>query len=118
MSGNIKDTDVTLIKSDLDALLKDLDNIVKNNESPNDHLYRLEKKYKSIKNTSSALFNLVIKEYTNPNFNKQQFLTNINMMLNTILDIQKSKISQYDGSAKIGQAIAYQYIPQLKKKNK
>jgi len=116
MSGNIKDTDVPLIKSDINAMLKDIDRIIENNESPSDHSYNLEKKYKSIKSTSSKLFDFIIKEYTKPNFDKQRFLKNIDLMLNTILDIQNSKLSQYDGSAKIGQAIAYQYIPQIRKK--
>jgi DNA polymerase III gamma/tau subunit len=116
MSGNIKDTNVHNIKQDLESLLKELDNIIKKKESPNDYLYNLEKKYKDLKQTSPKLFEFTIKEYQKPTFDKEQFLKNINMMLDTILNIQNSKISQYDASVKVGSSLAYQYIPQLKKK--
>lgn len=116
MSGNIKDTNVDIIKQETQALLKELDDITKRGDSLNDYQYNLEKKYKNIKNTSSKLFEFVIKEYQKPNFNKEHFLKNLNMMLDTILNIQNSKISQYDASVKIGTSLAHQYIPQIKKK--
>jgi hypothetical protein len=117
MSGNINDTDVDLIKQDINSLLKELENIkTKGDETPNDHLYRLEKKYKNLKKTSSKLFDFTIKEFQKPNFNKEQFLKTLNMMLDSILNIQNSKISQYDASVKIGTSLANHYIPHLKKK--
>lgn len=115
MSGNIHDTDVDLIKKKVNLLLKDLEEIVNKNESPKDYVSTLEKKYKSIKTTSSGLFNFIIQQYGTSKFNKDIFLKNLDMMLNEISNIQKSKISQYDASVKIGSSIASQYIPQLKK---
>lgn len=117
MSGNIKDTNVDIVKQEIESLLKDLENIkIKGDESPDDYLYNLEKKYKNLKNTSSKLFEFTIKEFQKPNFNKSDFLKNLHMMLNSILNIQNSKISQYDASVKIGTSLAHQYIPHLKKK--
>lgn len=117
MSGNIKDTNVDIVKQEIESLLKELENIkTQNKESPNDYLYNLEKKYKNLKNTSSKLFEFTIKEFQKSNFNKELFLKNLNMMLDSILNIQNSKISQYDASVKIGTSLAHQYIPHLKKK--
>jgi hypothetical protein len=116
MSGNIKDTNVDVVKQEIELLLKELDDIKKKGESPNDYLYNLEKKYKDLKKTSSKLFEFTINESQKPTFNKDQFLKNLNMMLNSILNIQNSKISQYDASIKVGTSLANQYIPHLKKK--
>ena len=115
MSGNIHDTDVDLIKKKVQLLLNDLEQIIDKKESPKDHVYSLEKKYKYIKTTSPGLFNFIIQQYGTHKFNKDNFLKNLDMMLNEIANIQKSKISQYDASVKIGTSIASQYIPQLKK---
>jgi hypothetical protein len=116
MSGNIKDTNVNIIKEEIESLLKELNNIKNKGESPNDYLYNLEKKYKDLKKTSSKLFEFTINEFQKPTFNKHHFLKNLNMMLESILNIQKSNISQYDASIKIGSSLAHQYIPHLKKK--
>lgn len=117
MSGNIKDTNVNMIKQEIESLLKDLHNIKeKKEESPNDYLYRLEKKYKYLKHTSSKLFEFTINEFQKQTFNKEQFLKNLNMMLQSISNIQNSKISQYDASVEVGTSLANQYIPHLKKK--
>ena len=117
MSGNIKDTNVDIVKQEIESLLKDLENIkIKGDESPDDYLYNLGKKYTNLKTTSSKLFEVTIKEFQKPNFNKSYFLKNLHMMLDSILNIQNSKISQYDASVKIGTSLAHQYIPHLKKK--
>ena len=44
-------------------------------------------------------------------------LERLDMMLNAILNIQSSKISQYDASVMIGEKLAHDYIPQCREPN-
>ena len=69
-------------------------------------------KYKYIFETSPGLFNFIFTQFNTDNFDKEQFLKNLNIMLSAIEDIQSSKITQHDASVNIGETLAAQFIPQ------
>lgn len=115
MSGNIQDTKVSKIKIDVDFLIEDLETLIQNNENINDYKSSYQLKYKYLYKTSSSLYNFIFDEFCHPNFNKNIFLENLNKMLNLIVNIQESKISQHDASVLVGNELASQFIPQLKK---
>jgi hypothetical protein len=101
------DTDVDKIKSQVYSLIDDLQTTTFNN-------YDLEQKYNYLFNISKTLFNLVVKEAKNPNFNKTSFDNNLSHMLNNIIKIQQNQISQHNASEDVGKLLAKQYIPQYK----
>jgi hypothetical protein len=107
MSNNIHNTKVDTIKTQLYSLIND----IKNGEEDTE---QLEIKYNYLYSTSKTLFNFVCKEVKKSVFDKKQFDTNIEQMLNHILKIQKSEISQNDASENIGKLLAKQFIPQYK----
>lgn len=115
MSGNINDTKIDIIKENVDKLINDLDDIVKNGENVSDYEYTLKKRYKVLEKTSPALFNLIFKEYNTSNFDKNRLQSILNMMLQHIRKIQTSDITQHDASVNIGEHLAQTFIPQLKK---
>jgi site-specific DNA-adenine methylase len=115
MSGNINDTKINIIKENVDNLIVDLDNILNKGENISDYEYNLKKKYKFLEKTSPALFNLIFKEYNTQNFNKSNLQSILDMMLQQIEKIQKSKVTQHDASISIGEHLAQTFIPQLKK---
>mgnify|MGYP003348932768 CR=1 FL=1 len=115
MSGNINDTKIDIIKENVDKLINDLDDIVKNGENVSDYEYTLKKRYKVLEKTSPALFNLIFKEYNTSNFDKNKLQSILNMMLQNIRKIQNSNITQHDASVNIGEHLAQTFIPQLKK---
>ena len=115
MSGNIHDTNTNTVNSQVKELLQELDEILQNNESIEPYTSDLKKKYHYLCSTSQTLYNYILKQYGKPNFDKVFFNKNLNMMLRSIENIQKSKVSQYDASVSIGKELASQYIPNLKK---
>jgi hypothetical protein len=115
MSGNIQDTDVTKIRSCVTDLINDLDHCVQNGEDIKDNEYIYEKKYKYLLETSKNLYNMIIDQYRLSKFDKPIFMKNLDMMLSAIEHIQCAKISQHDASKNIGESLASQFIPQLKK---
>ena len=115
MSGNIHDTNVNKLKNDIDKLLLDLDDIVERGDFIADYEDTLKNKYTYIVNTSENLWKLRIGQYSNLTFDKTIFLKNLEMMLAAISDIQTRKITQHDASQNIGENLASQFIPQLKK---
>jgi len=112
MSNNIHDTNVDKIKSQVYSLLDDLQK--SNLETTDLDTKELEQKYNYLFNTSKTLFNLVLKESKNPNFNKASFDKNLSQMLNNIVKIQQNQITQHNASEHIGKLLAKQYIPQCK----
>jgi hypothetical protein len=108
MSGNIYDTDINKIKKEVYDLINDLDN--GNN---------VIGKYEYLKKTSKTLYEYIIKQYDNTKiFNKEMLINNLEMMLKGIDKIQKSKDikkSQHEASVFVGEELASQFIPQLKK---
>jgi hypothetical protein len=115
MSGNIQDTKVDKIRIDVDFLVEDLETLIQNNENINDYKTSYQRKYKYLYKTSSALYNFIFEEFCNKDFNKTEFLQNLDKMLNLIINIQNAKISQHDASVLVGTELASQFIPQLKK---
>lgn len=115
MSGNINDTKIDIIKDNVNDLINDLDDILNKGYVVSDFEYKLKKKYKLLEKTSPALFNLIFKEYNTLNFDKTRLQSILNMMLNQIEKIQKSKVTQHDASVVIGEHLAQTFIPQLKK---
>ena len=114
MSQNINDTNVNEIRNQVTSLLDNLDSIIANNENPTDYDVTLRKRHKKLLNTSKTLFEFIFKNYTKDNFDKTQFHKNLDMMLNAILNIQNSQLTQHEASVSIGKSLATQYIPQYK----
>lgn len=114
MSGNIHDTDVNKLRNEIYDLLTELDTINTVKDVLEKESY-FTNKYEYTIRTSKTLYDLIIKSYKNINFDKKQFLININMMLSSIENIQRDKISQHDASINVGETLATQFIPQLKK---
>ena len=115
MSGNIKDTDVLKLRGLVNEFIQDMDIVIKNGESVSDYTEIYKNKYKYIFDTSSTLYKLIYDQYNSLKVDKTQMLNNLNMMLVAIENIQKSQITQHDASESIGEVLASQYIPQLKK---
>jgi hypothetical protein len=119
MSGNINDTNVVKLKTEINSLISNLDNLIESNKENAFSIQQYEStyqtQYKYTFTTSKTLWNYIFTQYKTKTFDKQQFQKNLDMMLNTILNIQKSKISQQEASTLIGEEIASQYVPQLKK---
>ena len=115
MSGNIKDTDVLRLRGLVNEFIQDMDIVIKNGESVSDYTEIYKNKYKYIFDTSSTLYKLIYDQYNSLKVDKTQMLNNLNMMLVAIENIQKSQITQHDASESIGEVLASQYIPQLKK---
>lgn len=116
MSGNINDTNVKSIKTDIYNMISDLEKYSKSSRNISIYENCLQKKYSNLYKTSKSLFNMVFNQYKNKNFDKQYFNTTLNKMLEYISQIQTNQISQYDASVNIGSDLAYKYIPQLKEK--
>ena len=112
MSGNVNDTNTNKVNFQVKELLQELDEILKNNESIDSS--NLKIKYNYLWSTSQTLYNYILRQYGKPNFDKEFFYKNLNMMLHSIENIQKSKVSQYDASVYVGKELASQYIPNLK----
>lgn len=110
MSNNIHDTNIYVIKTQVDDMIKD---ILENNIKDKDIL---ESKYDRLFNTSKTLFNRIYKDTTQNSFDKDSFYKNLNHMLKLIFKIQKSEISQHKASEEIGTSLAKQYIPSLQEK--
>lgn len=107
MSGNIYDTDIRKIKKEVYDLINDLDN-------GND----IGGKYEYLEKTSKTLYEYITKGYLTTGINKTLLKNNLEMMLNGIQRIQKSddkEKTQHETSIEIGEKLASQYIPQLKK---
>ena len=110
MERNIQNTNINLLKIELTNLIEILDLGILKSESI------LKNKCPNLHKTSPTLFNYVIKNYNNVKKNtitRDQFQTNINTMFKLILEIQDSKISQYDASVEIGKILGKQYLPQI-----
>ena len=114
MSQNIHNTNVNEIHKQVSSLLIDLDDIISKNEEPSDFANSLHKRYKTLFTTSKTLFDFILKNYGNNTFDKSHFQKNLDMMLNAILNIQNSQLTQEQASISIGKSLASQYIPQYK----
>ena len=117
MSGNIHDTKVDLIHKQVNDLIKDLDKILKNGEKTSNYENDFIIKYKYLIDTSNTLYKYICSQmnshYKDDNFNQDKFKERLNLMLNAILNIQKSNITQHEASVILGEKLASEYIPFL-----
>ena len=114
MSGNINDTDIIKIKNQVADLLGELYTL---ENTPMTNAY-LRDKYSYLINTSKSLYNYIINGYNTPRFDEKTFYKNLDIMLNSIENIQKQNISQHDASINVGTVLAEKYIPNFKEISK
>lgn len=115
MSGNIHDTKVSLIKSQVKDLIDDLESILSKQENVCDWEVTLKRRYQQLNKTSSTLFNFIIKQYGTHKFDKSSFEVTLDIMLQKITSIQQAKMTQEDASVEVGTHLAQKYIPQFSK---
>ncbi len=107
MSGNIHDTDISLLNIQISNMKKD---ILKGITDINH--YNIT--YEYLKNTSNTLFKYIYDNYNKDNFDEKFFDNCISLMFKNIKSIQKNNTSQHDASVNIGSYLGKKYIPQLK----
>lgn len=113
--SSINSVNVEKIEEEMKSMILEIERIRSNNEKIDDYNDTLKNKFKYLQKSSDALFKYILTNYGTFNFNKQIFDKNINMMLNLIKKMQNSHLSQHDASVIVGEQLANQYIPQLKK---
>lgn len=107
MSNNINDTNVELLKEEINSLL---DTLKKNNERISEEReYELSKRYINLYTTSKTLFKFIINNGVKHN-NQEFLMKTVNLMLDKIKDIQSGKISQDKASGIIGTHVAKEFI--------
>ena len=115
MSGNIHDTNTSLIRKDVDDLLEELQGLKKKKINLKNYLDSnsedLKKKYSNLYNTSNTLFKFIISQYDTDKFDRDQFNNTLSILLSNIENIQKSKKTQHDASVEVGSILANKYIP-------
>lgn len=108
MSGNINDTHIDLIKTQVHELIHDITNTKDPYAQEN-----LKDKYNYLFTTSKTLYSYIFTLVTH-NHDQEKFFKKLNIFLENISNIQQSKISQYDASSIIGETLAEEYVlPQL-----
>lgn len=119
MSNNIHDTNVELIRDQVNNLIDECENLLKNGEKLSNYENHFSNKYKHLINTSNTLYKFICTQMQQNfiNFDRDALQERLDMMLNAILNIQNSKISQYDASVMIGEKLAQDYIPQCREPN-
>jgi hypothetical protein len=106
MSNNIHDTNIYVVKTQVDSMINDmLVNKITDEET-------LKEKYQSLHQISKTLFTFIHKDITNKKFDKTSFEKNLNEMLKLIFKIQKKEITQDKASEFVGNSLAQQYIPE------
>lgn len=113
MSGNIHDTNIACIRTQIHDLIDELQLLHDSSKKKSEWLDTLQKKYKQLYSTSNTLFKFIVQNYRTSNFNETFFNQTIDLMLNKIENIQNSRITQEDASANIGTHLAHTFIPQL-----
>jgi hypothetical protein len=107
MSGNIQDTDVNLVKTQVYNLLNDLSD----SDDRNEEFFK--RKYKYLATHFGSLFKYIVSSYGTTRFNQRFFDQTLTMMLNKVQNIQENRISQHDASVSVGTHLAQTYIPHL-----
>lgn len=116
MSGNIQDTKVDVVRKQVNDLLNELFHMKESNiPIDNDVKDELKSKYKKLVKTSETLFKFIVSNYGTEKFNQTFFNKTLEMMLDRITNIQNSSMTQDNASIAIGQHLANNFIPQLKK---
>ena len=112
MSGNIKDTNVDLVKTQVTSFINDLNNAKIQKTQIDKEV--LKKKYILLYNTSNTLFNFIFDNYGTEKFHPASFYNNLTTMLNLICKIQVSDTTQEKASVLVGKKLATQFVPQCK----
>jgi hypothetical protein len=105
INENIHETNVTAIREEINDMINEL----RSPESKADSYY--ESKYNTLYNTSQTLFKMVLTEAKRSNFDHWSFFAKLNPMLDLVLKIQNSEISQYKASENIGLLLGKEFIP-------
>lgn len=113
---SIQSVNVERIEKEIQEMISEIDNILAKQELVEDYKDTLQNKFKYLQKSSDNLFKYILLNYNTPNFSKESFDKNINMMLTLIKKMQKTNLSQHDASVIVGEELASQFIPQLKKK--
>lgn len=113
MSGNIQNTNIPLLKSEIDNLKNDIDRIIKDGETAEQWVDTLKRRYVTLSSTSNTLFMYIIKNYGSAKFNETFFNKTLDMMFNKIIDIQGLKTSQENASITVGEHLAKNFIPHI-----
>lgn len=116
MSNNIHDTNVQVIRQQVNDLIDECESILANGEKLSDYESIFADKYSCLIKTSNTLYKFICNQMqsTFKTFNRSVLQQRLDMMLNAILNIQNSQISQYDASVMIGEKLAQDYIPQCR----
>lgn len=122
MSG-IRNTNVDTLRQQITEMLADIDKLFattnkdKSTVRASDYEQTFKVKYPDIASTSKTLFKYILSNYGTHRFDKNFFLSTIDMMLSNIATIQSSsdaKQAQHDASVSVGNHLAHTFIPQLK----
>ena len=104
INENIHDTNVQAIREEINNMIDEI------RSNANSEAY-YQTKYSHLYNTSQTLFKMVFTEAQKRNFDHWSFFSKLNPMLDLILKIQKSEISQYKASENIGLLLGKEFIP-------
>lgn len=115
MSNNIQDTNVDSIRSQIQLLQQDIQELRASSDDISDWEKTLQRRYRALSQTSMTLFTYIFTKYATHTWNQQFFDKTINIMLQEITRIQTAEVSQEDASASVGSHLAKTYIPQLRK---
>jgi hypothetical protein len=100
MSGNINDTNTTVIREQVYSMIKDLEN-------KSITVEECQTKYECLYKTSKSLFEIVAKQ----SYNKHDFAKHLDFVLHQIELIQTKRLSQYNASSNVGYHFAEKYLP-------
>ena len=96
---SIYNTKTDFIQKEIDSLIHELHNT---KPTVDQGIEYLQNKYSYLFSTSESLFKMIIKDALTPNFNSILFKRKVSIMLDYILKIQTSAMTQETASEKIG----------------
>lgn len=109
----VHNTNVDMIRNNVFDLINELENTnYVYTKTPYDPVFEsLKNKYNYLHKTSKTLFVFITQETNKKNFSKEIFYRKIDEILNLVLKIQKSELTQNEASEKVGVMLANEYIP-------
>jgi len=112
---NIYKTNVDMINNDIQNLILDLKKskfIYNKSDNNSTTVFNLlSNKYSVLFTTSKTLFTLVLSDVNKVDFDQNSFNLKIKHILDLIIQMQKSKITQNDASENVGRMLAKEFIP-------
>ncbi|NBO98930.1 MAG: hypothetical protein EBU90_02210 [Proteobacteria bacterium] len=103
------EVDIDRVKEQAMRMVSELENDSDPDES------RYLRKFKYLQKTSNTLFKFIFNNVKTERFDMTSFTKNLDMMLNSLRKVQDTTMSRHTASVAIGQELANQFIPQLKK---